>query len=165
LALGLEPIQCGNLDDWEITIDTNLKGLLYVTRGFLPQFVERQSGHVINIGSVASRWVYPKGNIYCVTKRAVRALTECLRLDLNGTAVRVTEIVPGLVKTDFSNVRFKGDKDRAAAVYRDIDCLSPSDVAEAVVWAAERPLHVNIQEVVIYPTAQASTNLFHGKSK
>lgn len=165
LTKGLDPIQSGNIDDWETTIDTNIKGLLYITRGFLPAFLENRLGHVVNIGSVASRWTYPKGNVYCATKRAVSSLTEGMRLDLMGTGIRVTEISPGLVETEFSLVRFKGDAERAAAVYRHMNCLSPQDVAEAVVWACDRPANVNIQEMVIYPTDQASTNHFYRKSE
>lgn len=161
LTRGLDPIQAGSIDDWEVTIDTNIKGLLYVTRGFLPGFVAEGRGHVINIGSVASRWTYPRGNVYCATKRAVSSLTEAMRLDLLGTGVRVSEVSPGLVETDFSLGRFKGDRERASAVYKNTQCLRPEDVAEAVVWVAERPPHVNVQEVVVYPTNQASTNHFY----
>ncbi|MBI3293889.1 MAG: SDR family NAD(P)-dependent oxidoreductase [Deltaproteobacteria bacterium] len=165
LTQGLDPIQSGSLDDWDLTVDTNLKGLLYVTHGFLPHFARRGEGHVINIGSVASRWVYPKGNVYCATKRAVSALTEGMRLDLHGTGVRVSEISPGMVETEFSLVRFKGDQERAASVYKNFRVLTTNDIAETVVWTAERPAHVNIQEIVIYPTDQASTTLFHRKEK
>ncbi len=158
LTRGLDPIQNGKLEDWEETIDTNIKGLLYVTHGFLPHFVSAGEGHIVNIGSVASRWTYPKGSIYCASKRAVSSLTEGMRLDLQGTGIRVTEIAPGLVETEFSRVRFRGDEERAKAVYRNKNCLRPNDVAEAIVWAVQRPKHVNIQEIVIYPTEQASTN-------
>ena len=158
LTLGLDPIQNGNTEDWDTIIDTNVKGLLYITRGFLPLFIKSGKGHIVNLGSVASRWTYPKGNVYCASKRAVSSLTEGLRLDLHGTGIRVTEISPGLVKTEFSLVRFKGDRERARSVYEGVNCLTAEDIAEAIVWATERPSHVNIQEMVLYPVDQASTN-------
>jgi NADP-dependent 3-hydroxy acid dehydrogenase YdfG len=157
LAKGLSNIQDGATQDWDVMWNTNVKGLLYVTRLCLPIFVERKSGHVIHIGSVASRWAYPKGNIYAATKRAVSALTEGMRLDLMGTGVRVTEIAPGMVETEFSIVRL-GDERKAKAVYQGMEALCARDVAEAVAWAASRPARVNVQELVIYPTDQASTS-------
>ena len=156
LALGRGGLQDGNPEDWDAMIDTNLKGLLYVTRAFLPQMIAAKKGHVINLGSVAGYWVYPGGNVYCASKYAVRALTEGLRLDLLGTGVRVTEISPGMVESDFSKVRFKGDMQKAAATYQGLTPLTPSDIAETILWCAQRPAHVNIQDVVIYPTDQAS---------
>lgn len=161
LTRGLDSIQDGKVDDWEETIDTNVKGLLYVTHACLSSMVFAQEGHIVNIGSVASRWTYPKGNVYCATKRAVSSLTEGMRLDLQGTGIRVSEISPGLVETEFSEVRFRGDTERAKSVYRDKHCLTPEDIANAVLWVVQQPKHVNIQEVVIYPTDQASTNHFH----
>jgi 3-hydroxy acid dehydrogenase/malonic semialdehyde reductase len=158
LAKGLDTIQDGKTDDWEVMIDTNVKGLLYVTRMVLPHFVSRKSGQVINLGSIAGRWMYPKGNVYCATKSAVHALSESMRLDLHGLGIRVSEISPGMVETDFSLVRFD-DAAKADAVYKGASPLSAADVAETVVWVAERPAHVNVQEVVLYPTAQASPGL------
>lgn len=155
LARGREAIQVGDLNDWDEMIDTNVKGLLYITRAVLPVFVAKKAGHVINMGSIASRWAYANGNVYSATKRAVSALNESMRLDLAGTGVRVTEIAPGMVKTDFSLVRFR-DQSRADAVYEGVEALLPEDVAEAVLWVSERPAHVNVQELVLYPTAQAS---------
>ena len=158
LARGFEPLAAGNPDDWDEMIDTNIKGLLYMTRAFLPGLIEKK-GHIVNMGSIAGAWTYPNGNVYCATKYAVRALTESLRLDVHGTGVRVTEISPGMVETDFSDVRFKGDKDRAKKVYAGTRPLMPVDIAEAVVWSVLRPKHVNIQELVIFPTDQASVTM------
>lgn len=155
LARGLEPIQQGSLDDWEEMIDTNVKGLLFMTRLMLPHLLEAGRGQIVNIGSVAGHWTYPKGNIYSATKWAVRALTESLRLDLNGTPIRVTEIAPGMVETEFSEVRL-GDAAKAKAVYAGMKPLTPEDIAEAVLWSVQRPAHVNIQEIVIYPVDQAA---------
>jgi len=140
-------------------IDTNVKGLLYVTREVLPQMVEKNSGHIINIGSIAGHEVYPKGAVYCATKYAVNALSNGLRLDLSGTKVRVSTVDPGAVETNFSAVRFKGDTKRAAAIYEGMDALTPNDVADAVLYCATRPPHVNISEVIIMPTDQASATL------
>jgi len=158
LAKGLGTIQDGELDDWDVMIDTNVKGLLYVTRAVVPFLVHNKEGHIINIGSVAGRWAYPKGNVYAATKSAVRMLNEAMRLDLNGTGIRVTEIAPGMAKTEFSLVRL-GDYEKADSVYQGLTPLTASDIAEAVVWACSRPKHVNIQEIVLYPTDQASTTL------
>jgi 3-hydroxy acid dehydrogenase/malonic semialdehyde reductase len=155
LALGTELLQAGKFDDWEAMIDTNLKGLLYVTRSVLPKMIENKSGHLVNIGSVAGRWVYPGGGVYCATKFAVRALTESLRMDLMGTPLRVTNIEPGMVETEFSEVRFNGDQERAKNVYKNMTPLEARDIAETVLWCLQRPAHVNIQELVIYPTDQA----------
>jgi len=161
LAVGRDLIQEASLNDWETMLDVNVKGLLYMTHQVLPHFVKKKSGHIVNLGSVAGRWVYPRGNIYCATKRAVSALTEALRQDLLGTGIRVTEISPGMVETEFSEVRLGGDKEKAKAVYQGMTPLSAHDIAEAVVWSLLRPHHVNIQEIVIYPTDQASTSLVH----
>ena len=161
LSRGLDKLPGGLVSDWEEMIDTNVKGLLYVTRAILPGMIERGRGHVINIGSIAGHEVYPAGNVYCATKFAVRALTQGLRLDLNGTPIRVTEVSPGMVETEFSLVRFHGDAERAAKVYKGLTPLGPADIAEAVVWCATRPLHVNVSEVVVMPVAQASTALVH----
>lgn len=165
LAVGRDTIQEGNPKDWDAMWDVNVKGLLYVTHQVLPHFVQKRSGHIINLGSVAGRWVYPRGNIYCATKRAVSALTEALRQDLLGTGVRVTEISPGMVETEFSLIRFNGDKERAKALYEGMTPLTAQDIAEAVVWSLMRPKHVNIQEMIIYPTEQASTSLVHRSNK
>jgi serine 3-dehydrogenase len=161
LSRGLDKLPQGLLSDWEEMIDTNVKGLLYVTRAVLPGMIERGRGHIINIGSVAGHEVYPAGNVYCASKFAVRALSKGLRLDLNGTPIRVSEVAPGMVETEFSLVRFHGDAERAGKVYQGLTPLGPDDVADAVVWCATRPLHVNVSEVVIWPTAQASTTLVH----
>lgn len=161
LARGLSFIQEGNVDDWEEMIDTNVKGLLFVSRTVLPGMVARNAGHVINIGSVAGHWLYPKGNVYCASKHAVKAINEGMRLDLFGTNVRVTAIDPGLAETEFSNVRFHGDAERAAQTYKDMQPLMAADVADAVFYCASRPPHVNIQELVVYPTAQASVTMVH----
>ena len=163
LSRGLDKLPGGLVSDWEEMIDTNVKGLLYVTRAVLPGMIERGRGHVINVGSVAGLEVYPAGNAYCATKFAVRALTKGLRLDLSGTPVRVSEVAPGMVETEFSLVRFHGDAERAAKVYQGLTPLAAADIADAVVWCATRPLHVNVSDVVIWPTAQASTALVHRK--
>jgi serine 3-dehydrogenase len=163
LSRGLEKMPHGLVEDWEEMIDTNVKGLLYVTRAVLPGMLERGGGHIINIGSIAGHEVYPAGNVYCATKFAVRALSKGLRLDLNGTPIRVSEVAPGMVETEFSLVRFHGDAERAGKVYQGLTPLSPDDIAEAVVWCATRPLHVNVSEIVVMPTAQASTTLVHRK--
>jgi 3-hydroxy acid dehydrogenase/malonic semialdehyde reductase len=163
LAAGLETVQEGNVQDWDEMIDTNVKGLLYVTREILPQMVARNSGHIINIGSIAGHQVYPKGVVYCATKSAVNVLSTGLRLDLFGTKVRVSTVDPGAVETNFSVVRFKGDTKRAAAVYEGIDALTPYDVADAVLYCATRPPHINISEVIIMPTDQASATMVSRK--
>ncbi len=145
-------------------IDTNVKGLLYVTKEILPGMIERNSGHIINIGSISGHQVYPKGAVYCATKHAVNALTQGLRMDLLGTKVRVSTVDPGAVETNFSIVRFKGDKERAAAVYEGRDALTPNDVADAVLYCATRPSHVNISEVIIMPTDQVSVTMVSRKT-
>lgn len=165
LAAGLEVIQEGNIQDWEEMINTNIKGLLYVTKEILPQMVEKNSGHIINIGSVAGHVVYPKGAVYCATKYAVNALSQGLRMDLMGTNIRVSTVDPGAVETNFSLVRFKGDKARAAAVYEGMTPLSPHDIADTILYCATRPPHVNISEVIIMPTDQASATMVSRKNK
>jgi len=156
LALGLAPLHEGEVDDWDRMIDTNVKGLLYVTRAVLPGMVERNRGHIINIGSIAGREVYRGGTVYCATKHAVRAITLGLRLDLLGTDIRVITVDPGMVETEFSIVRFKGDVERAREVYEGLQPLTARDIADAVVYCATRPPHVNISEMVVMPTHQAS---------
>ncbi|MCH5309383.1 MAG: SDR family NAD(P)-dependent oxidoreductase [Prevotella sp.] len=156
LALGLEPEFEGNPDDWDTMIDTNIKGLLTMTRLIVPGMVSRGCGHVINVGSVAGDAAYAGGNVYCATKAAVKALTDGLRIDLAETPVRVTNLKPGLVETNFSNIRFHGDTDRAANVYRGIKPLTGDDIAEVAVYAANAPAHVQIAEVLILATHQAN---------
>ena len=156
LALGLEPEYEVNNDDWETMIDTNIKGLLTMTRLVVPGMVQRNRGHVINMGSVAGDAAYAGGNVYCATKAAVKALTDGLRIDVANTAVRVTNLKPGLVETNFSNIRFRGDNDRAANVYKGIKPLTGDDIADVAVYAANAPEHVQIAEVLILATHQAS---------
>ena len=156
LALGLEPEYEGNLDVWETMIDTNIKGLLTMTRLIVPGMIERNSGHIINVGSVAGDAAYAGGNVYCATKAAVKALSDGLRIDVANTAVRVTNLKPGLVETNFSNIRFYGDTDRAANVYKGIKPLTGDDIADVAVFAVNAPAHVQIAEVLILATHQAS---------
>jgi NADP-dependent 3-hydroxy acid dehydrogenase YdfG len=163
LASGLDPVHQGQYEDWDAMIDTNLKGLLNVTREVLPGMVERDSGHVINIGSVAGYMVYPKGNVYNATKFAVRALTEATSVDLFGTSVRVSSVDPGAAETEFSLVRFHGDDKRASKVYDGFTPLSAEDVADAVVYVANTPPHVNVARLVLMPTAQRNPYLIHRK--
>ncbi len=161
LSRGLDKIHEGHLDDWEEMIDTNIKGLLYVSRAVLPGMVQRNSGTVINVASIAGREVYPKGNVYCATKHAARALSEGMRIDVNGTGVRVCNIDPGLVQTEFSEVRFRGDTDRAEKVYEGYTPLHGRDIAEAALYCATRPLHVVIADMLVLPVAQASATIVH----
>lgn len=156
LALGLEPEYEGDFSDWDGMIDTNIKGLLTMTRLIVPGMIERNSGHIINIGSVAGDAAYAGGNVYCATKAAVKALSDGLRIDVANTAVRVTNLKPGLVETNFSNVRFHGDTDRAAKLYQGIKPLTGDDIADVAVYAANAPAHVQIAEVLILATHQAS---------
>jgi NADP-dependent 3-hydroxy acid dehydrogenase YdfG len=156
LSRGLNKMYEDDIDNWDEMIDTNVKGLLYVTRAVVPGMVERNRGHVISLGSIAGHETYPNGGVYCATKGAERMIAEGLRIDLNGTAVRVTSVDPGMVQTDFSKIRFRGDEARAAKTYANIDPLQPEDIADAIVWAATRPSHVTIQTVVLCPTAQAN---------
>jgi len=163
LARGLNKLHEGELNDWDEMIDVNVKALLAMSRVVIPWMLKRGTGHVINIGSIAGHETYPNGNVYCSTKFAVRALSRGMKMDLTGTPIRVTSIDPGLVKTEFSMVRFKGDADRARLPYKGIQALTGDDIAEAVVWSATRPPHVNIVEMVVFPTAQSSSTLVHRK--
>jgi NADP-dependent 3-hydroxy acid dehydrogenase YdfG len=160
-AHGLDPIQSGSIDDWEAMIDTNVKGLLYISRGILPGMAERKSGHVINIGSIAGREVYAGGNVYCASKFAVDALSRGMRIDLNASGVKVTQISPGLVETEFSMVRFKGDTARAATPYQGLTPLNGQDIADLVLFVLTRPDHVVVADLVVFPTAQASATVVH----
>jgi len=160
-ARGLEPVHEGDPDDWEEMIDTNLKGLLWVTRAFLPAMVEADRGHVVNIGSSAGRWTYPKGNVYAATKFGVKALTEGINLDLLGTRVRVSSVDPGLVETEFSEVRFHGDAERARGVYEGYQPLRAEDVADAVAYVVNAPEHVDVFNLVLLPTDQRHSMLVH----
>jgi serine 3-dehydrogenase len=153
-AKGLSTLQEGALDHWDEMIDTNVKGLLYVTRAVLPLMIERDEGHVIHIGSIAGRWVYPKGAVYNATKYAVRALTEAMNIDLLGTKIRVSSVDPGMTETEFSEVRFDGDSDRAATVYAGTQPLTADDVADAVLYVANTPPHVDVLNLVLMPTVQ-----------
>ena len=161
LALGLDPEYAGDHEDWDTMIDTNIKGLLNMTRLVVPGMVERDSGHVINIGSVAGDAAYADGAVYCATKSAVKTLTDGLRIDLAATSVRVTNVKPGLVETNFSTVRFHGDSERAAAVYRGIEPLTGDDVADVVFYAVSAPAHVQVAEVLVLATHQASGSVIH----
>ncbi|HQE34295.1 MAG TPA: SDR family NAD(P)-dependent oxidoreductase [Flavobacterium alvei] len=158
-AHGLDPIQNGNLDDWEAMIDINIKGLLYVSKALIPQMIERKSGHIINIGSTAGKEVYPNGNVYCATKHAVDALNKSMKMDLNPYGIRVSAIHPGMVETEFSEVRFKGDKDKAANVYKGLKPLEPEDIADIIHFVVSRPYHVNISDLVVMATAQGSATI------
>lgn len=157
LAAGLGPLQEGLFDDWDRMIETNVTGLLNVCRVVVPGMVDRKRGHIVNLGSIAGREVYPNGNVYCATKHAVRALNRALRLDTLGSNIRVTCIDPGLVETEFSLVRFHGDAERARNVYASTTPLTPDDVADAITWAVTRPPHVNVEEILLMPTRQASS--------
>ncbi len=158
-AHGLDPIQTGDLDDWDAMIDINLKGLLYVSKAVIPQMVERKSGHIIHIGSTAAKEVYPNGNVYCATKYAVDALNQAMRIDLNPFGIRVGAIHPGMVDTEFSQVRFKGDAERAANVYKGFDPLQAENIADIIHFVLSRPYHVNIADLVVMPTAQAMVGI------
>jgi NADP-dependent 3-hydroxy acid dehydrogenase YdfG len=164
LSRGLYKVYTGKIDDWEEMIDTNVKGLLYVTRAVVPGMVVRSSGHVVNLGSIAGDLSYPNGAVYCGSKAAVRFINDGLRDDLLGTPVRVTSVDPGMVETDFSLIRFHGDAEKAAKVYNGLTPLTPEDVAEVVVWAVKRPAHVNIARVSITSVDQANTLLFNRQS-
>lgn len=161
LSRGLEKVHTGSIDDWEEMLDTNVKGLLYVTRAILPGMVQRGRGHIVNIGSIAGRQTYPNGNVYCGSKAAVRAISEGLKLDLNGTPIRVTEVDPGLVSTEFSAVRFHGDQQRADKVYDGMTPLTGADIADIVLFAVTRPAHVNLSEILVMPTDQSSATMVH----
>lgn len=164
LASGLGPIQEGDIEDWEKMIDTNVKGLLYVTRQIAPMMIANHKGHIINVASLAGKQAYPKGNVYCATKFAVDALSQSMRIDMLEHGIRVTNIAPGLVETEFSLVRFHGNEERAKSTYANIQPLTAEDIAEIIYWTASRPAHVNINDVVITPTAQANAYLVHRKN-
>ena len=156
-AHGMDLFQDGNIDDWDKMIDINVKGLMYVTKSIIDNMIENSSGHIINIGSLAGREVYPKGNIYCASKYAVKAISQSLRLDLNNHNIKVSEINPGLVETSFSDVRFKGDKSKAKNVYKGYKALQANDIAEIISFVISRPKHVNIADLLVLPSDQASS--------
>ncbi|WP_339699694.1 SDR family NAD(P)-dependent oxidoreductase [uncultured Roseivirga sp.] len=158
-AHGLGKIHEGNIDDWDAMIDINVKGLLYVTKAIVPNMVERGAGHVVNIGSIAGKEAYPGGNVYCGSKHAVDAINNGMRMDLNGTGVKVSQVCPGLVETEFSLVRFKGDEDRAKTTYQGFEALQAEDIADLIRFIVTRPAHVNIADTLILPAAQASPTL------
>nr|WP_322623357.1 SDR family NAD(P)-dependent oxidoreductase [uncultured Flavobacterium sp.] len=158
-AHGLDPIENGDVDDWDSMIDINVKGLLYVSKEVIPGMVERRSGHIINIGSIAGKEVYNNGNVYCATKHAVDAINQGMRMDLNQYGIRVGAINPGMVDTEFSEVRFKGDRERAENVYKGLEPLHAEDIADVIHFVISRPYHVNIADLLILPTAQASATI------
>ncbi|MFX0556233.1 SDR family NAD(P)-dependent oxidoreductase [Maribacter sp. CXY002] len=158
-AHGLDPIEEGSLEDWDAMLDINVKGLLYVSKAILPQMIERKEGHIINIGSTAGKEVYPKGNVYCASKHAVDAINQGMRIDLNQYGIRVGAVNPGLVETEFSKVRFKGDDARAATVYKGFQPLVAEDIADIIYFVVTRPYHVNIADLVVMSTAQASSTI------
>lgn len=160
LAVGKDPIQDGELDDWERMIDTNVKGLLYVSKAISPWMTQREKGHIINIGSIAGKEVYPNGNVYCATKHAVDALSKGMRLDLMPHGIKVTQICPGAAETEFSLVRYKGDQAKADATYQGFTPLYAEDIAQTVLFCATRPAHVNINDMIVMPAAQASSTKF-----
>ena len=162
-AHGLSSIQEGNLDDWDAMIDSNLKGVLYVSKAIIHQMIERNNGFIINIGSIAGKEVYANGNVYCASKHAINALNKAMRIDLNKHNIRVAAIHPGAVETDFSNVRFKGDTEKAKAVYAGYKALQAEDIADIIYFVVTRPYHVNIEDLVVYPTAQASATILNKK--
>jgi len=163
LSLGLDPIDKGDTSDWDTMIDTNVKGLLYVTKTVSNWMITNQKGHIINIGSIAGKEVYPNGNVYCATKHAVDALNKGMRIDLLPHGIKVTAINPGMVETEFSKVRFKGDEERAGKVYDGLEPLLADDIADAIWFAVSRPAHVNINDMLIMPTAQATATLVDRK--
>jgi 3-hydroxy acid dehydrogenase / malonic semialdehyde reductase len=163
LALGLSTIDDGNTDDWNTMIDTNVKGLLYISKAVMPLMIKRKHGHIINIGSIAGREVYPKGNVYCATKHAVDAISQSMRIDLLEHNIRVTQVSPGAVETEFSVVRYKGDAQKANDVYNGFTPLSPDDVAHVVYYCASLPQHVNINDVLVMPTNQACAGIINKK--
>ena len=162
-AHGLSSIQEGNIDDWDAMIDGNVKGLLYVSRAIIPQMIKENSGFIVNIGSIAGKEVYTNGNVYCASKFAVNALNKSMRLDLNQYNIRVGAIHPGLVETEFSNIRFKGDSKKARTVYSGYKALQAEDIADIIYFVVTRPYHVNIEDLVVYPTAQASATILNKK--
>jgi 3-hydroxy acid dehydrogenase / malonic semialdehyde reductase len=165
LAAGLSPIQEGSFDDWEQMIDTNIKGLLYVTRLIVPGMIKNGHGHIVNIGSIAGKEAYANGNVYCATKSAVDALTKSMRIDLVQHGIKVTQIAPGAIETEFSLVRFKGDSQRAASVYKGFEPLHAGDIADAIWYVTSLPAHVTINDLVIMPTAQANATTIHRKTE
>ena len=163
LAAGLSTLQEGDTGDWNRMIDTNVKGLLYMTRYVSPLMIKQEKGHIINIGSIAGKEVYPNGNVYCATKHAVDALTKGMRIDMLKHNIKVTQVCPGAVETEFSIVRFHGDEERAAKVYDGFDNLLADDIADCILFAVSRPAHVNINDMIVMPTAQATASLFYKK--
>ena len=156
-AHGLNPIQDGNIDDWDMMLDINVKGLLYVSKAIFPKMISQGTGHIINIGSTAGKEVYPNGNVYCASKYAVDALNQAMRIDLNKHGIRVGAVNPGLTQTEFSEVRFKGDTEKAKSVYEGFQALRPEDIADIIRFVVTRPYHVNIADLVVMPTAQANS--------
>lgn len=163
-AHGMDPIQDGSIEDWDAMLDINVKGLLYVSKAIIPGMIERQSGHIINIGSTAGKEVYPNGNVYCASKFAVDAINQGMRIDLNKTGIKVGAVNPGLTQTDFSKVRFKGDGERAEKVYQGFEALQAEDIADVISFVVSRPYHVNIADLTVMPTAQASSTILNKKS-
>ena len=160
-AHGLSSIQNGNIDDWDAMLDINVKGLLYVSKAIIPQMTQRNSGFIVNIGSIAAKDVYPNGNVYCASKHAVNALNKGMRIDLNKHNIRVSAIHPGAVETEFSDVRFKGDTEKAKSVYAGYKALQAEDIADIIHFVVTRPYHVNIEDLVVYPTAQATPTILN----
>jgi 3-hydroxy acid dehydrogenase/malonic semialdehyde reductase len=158
-AHGLDPIQNGSIEDWDAMIDINVKGLLYVSKAVLPVMTERKSGHIINLGSIAGKEVYPNGNVYCASKFAVDALTRGMRIDLNAFGIKVTSINPGMVETEFSVVRFKGDKEKADLTYKGLIPLTGKDIADIILYVLQAPPHVQLADITVFPTAQASSTV------
>ena len=162
-AHGMSSIQEGDINDWDTMLDINVKGLLYVSRAILPKMIEKNTGFIVNIGSTAGKEVYPKGNVYCASKSAVEAINKGMRMDLNQYNIRVSAIHPGLVETAFSDVRFKGDTERARKVYQCYKALQPEDIAEIIHFVITRPYHINIEDLVVFPSAQASATIINKK--
>lgn len=160
-AHGLSTLQEGNIDDWDKMMDINVKGLLYVSKAIIPQMTKRNNGFIVNIGSIAGKEVYPNGNVYCASKHAVNALNKAMRIDLNKHHIRVSGIHPGAVETEFSDVRFKGDTEKAKSVYTGYKALQAEDIADIIYFVISRPYHVNIEDLVVYPTAQASATILN----
>ncbi|MGM0580427.1 MAG: SDR family NAD(P)-dependent oxidoreductase [Bacteroidota bacterium] len=163
-AHGLASIENGSMEDWEAMIDINVKGLLYVSQPIIQKMISQNSGHIINIGSVAGKEAYPNGNVYCASKHAVDALNSSMRMDLNQYGIKVSQVAPGLVETEFSLVRFKGDEDRSKSVYEGFDALKADDIADLILFMATRPAHVNLADVLIFPTAQAASTMVNKSS-
>ena len=162
-AHGMSSIQDGDINDWDAMLDINVKGLLYVSRAILPKMIKKNTGFIVNIGSTAGKEVYPKGNVYCASKSAVEAINKGMRMDLNQYNIRVSAIHPGLVETAFSDVRFKGDTERAKKVYQGYKALQPEDIAEIIHFVITRPYHINIEDLVVFPSAQASATIINKK--